>query len=281
LKTNGEIIMANPEVLSTRIEDGIALITLGSPKRIYFDPEMSDVLLEAVTTLAADDAVRVVVITGGAPGYFVRHYSVDALIRLGENLKGSGRQWAEDTPYNAGSFAKAMQIVEEMPKPVIAAISGSAMGGGFEFTLACDIRIAQRGDFQIGLPEINIGILPGGGGTQRLPRVIGTAAALMHILMGVTVSPLEAAQKGFVHETVEGKALDRAMEIAKRLATHTPQSVDYIKRLVRSAVSTPLDQGLRLERNLFMALCGSDAAIERMRAYQSQRATDPAQTLQP
>jgi enoyl-CoA hydratase len=150
------------------------------------------------------------------------------------------------------------------------------MGGGFEFTLACDIRIAQKGEFQIGLPEINVGILPGGGGTQRLPRTIGTAAALMHILMGVTVTPEVAAQKGFVHEAVDGKALDRAMEIARRLATHTPESVRYIKRLVRNAVATPLDEGLQLERNLFMALCGGDEALNRMKNYEASRANEPA-----
>ncbi len=172
-----------------------------------------------------------------------------------------------------------MTLVESMAKPVIAAISGSAMGGGFEFTLACDIRIAQAGDFQIGLPEINVGILPGGGGTQRLPRTIGTANALMHILMGVTLDPLEAARQGFVQETVKGKALDRAMEIARRMATHTPESVRYIKRLVKSAVATPLDQGLALERNLFMKLCIGEPAIERMRAYEAQRITAPSQTL--
>src|SRR5258705_2692860 len=166
-----------------------------------------------------------------------------------------------------------------MPKPVIAAISGTAMGGAFEFTLACDIRIAQLGDFQIGLPEINIGILPGGGGTQRLPRTIGTAGALMHIVMGVTLSPLEAAQKGLVHEAVPGKALDRALEIAQRLATQAPQSVRYIKRLVRSAMETPLDRGLQLEYNLFMDLCGSHEAIERMRKYESKGFADPSHTL--
>jgi enoyl-CoA hydratase len=274
-------MMAGSEVLSTRIDDGVAIVTLGSPTRIFFDPEMSDSLLEAMTALAGNEAVRVVVVTGGAPGYFVRHYSVAALISSGERLKSFGKQWAEDAPYNPGSFAGAMRLVEEMPKPVIAAISGTAMGGGFEFTLACDIRIAQHGNFQIGLPEINIGILPGGGGTQRLPRIVGTAAALMHILMGITLSPAEAAQKGFVHEAVSGKALDRAMEIARRLASHTPQSVRHIKRLIRNAVETPLDQGLRLERNLFMDLCGSDEAIARMRAYENKRATDPAQRLQP
>ncbi len=271
--------MADPDVLSTRVEDGIAVVTLGSPKRIFFDPEMTDALLETLTALANDEAVRVVVVTGGAPGYFVRHYSVAELIKTGERLQSSGRKWAEDTPYKPGSFANAMRVAEQMPKPVIAAISGSAMGGGFEFTLACDIRVAQLGDFQIGLPEINIGILPGGGGTQRLPRIIGTAAALMHILMGVTLSPLEAAQKGLVHEAVSGNALDRAMEIARRLATHTPQSVRHIKRLVRSALETPLDQGLQLERNLFMDLCGNDEAIARMNAYESRLPTRPSQTL--
>ncbi|MBV9043817.1 MAG: enoyl-CoA hydratase/isomerase family protein [Alphaproteobacteria bacterium] len=270
--------MANPDVLSTRIEGGVAVVTLGSEKRIFFDPEMSDALFEALMALAKDDKVRAVIVTGGAPGYFVRHYSVAALIATGERLKGT--EWQENAPYQAGSFDKAMTLVESMDKPVIAAISGSAMGGGFEFTLACDIRIAQEGDFQIGLPEINVGILPGGGGTQRLPRTIGTPNALLHILMGVTLSPTEAAAKGFVQECVKGKALDRAMEIAKRIATHTPESVRYIKRLVRSAVATPLDQGLALERNLFMRLCIGEPAIERMKAYEAQRITAPSATLQ-
>jgi enoyl-CoA hydratase len=273
----GSITMPNPDVLSTAIDTSVAIITLGSAKRIYFDPEMSDALFEALTVLAADDAVRAIVVTGGAPGYFVRHYSVAALVDTGERLKG--QEWPEDRAYQAGSFDKAMTLVEAMPKPVIAAISGSAMGGGFEFCLACDIRIAQAGDFQIGLPEINIGILPGGGGTQRLPRTIGTANALLHILMGQTLSPVEAAAKGFVQECVSGKALDRALEIARRVATHTPESVGYIKRLVRGAVATPLADGLALERNLFMKLCIGEPALTRMKAYEAQRVTDPSQTL--
>src|SRR5690348_7714349 len=217
-----ETRMSNPDVLSSSTKDGIAVVTLGSAKRIYFDQEMSDALQDVLASYANDPAVRVVIVTGGAPGYFVRHYSVAALVETGEAIQKSGRKWPEDAPYNAGSFDKAMTLCETMPKPVIAAISGTAMGGGFEFTLACDIRIAQEGDFQIGLPEINAGILPGGGGTQRLPRTIGTPNALMHILMGVTLNPTEAAQKGLVQECVKGKALDRAMEIARRIATHTP-----------------------------------------------------------
>jgi len=106
-------MMAVSEVLSTRVEDGVALVTLGGPARIFFDPEMSDAILEAMTALAGDEAVRVVVVTGGAPGYFVRHYSVAALVSLGERLKSSGQQWSEDRPYTPGSFASAMRLVED------------------------------------------------------------------------------------------------------------------------------------------------------------------------
>ena len=101
----------------------------------------------------------------------------------------------------------------------------------------------------------------------------------MHILMGTTLSPLEAEQKGLIHEAVAGKALDRAMEIARQLATYTPASVRYIKRLVRGALEAPLSKGLELERNLFMDLCGSREAIERMNTYENMRITDPSETL--
>lgn len=272
--------MAHSDVLSKRIEGGVGVITLGSEKRIFFDPEMTDALLEALTALANDDTVRAIIVTGGAPGYFVRHYSVAELVTLGETLRQTSQPWPENAPYRPTSLDRSMALVEAMDKPVIAAISGSAMGGGFEFALACDIRVAQEGNYQIGLPEINIAILPGGGGTQRLPRIIGTANALMHILMGETLNPLEAARRGFVQECVKGKALDRAMEIAKRLATHTPESMRYIKRLVRGATSTSLADGLALERNLFMKLCIGDAAMERMRDYEAKRISEPSQTLQ-
>jgi enoyl-CoA hydratase/carnithine racemase len=102
----------------------------------------------------------------------------------------------------------------------------------------------------------------------------------MHILMGVALSPREAERKGLVHETVAGRALDRALEIAKRLSSHTPQSVAYIKRLVRSATQTPLAQGLALERNLFMKLCIGEPALERMRAYEAQNITSPSRSIE-
>src|SRR3989442_6127827 len=177
---------------------------------------MGDGLTQALDEFAGDRTIRVVIVTGGATGYCSRHFSIRTLIEIAESLRASGRQWPESATYNGGFFDKAMALCESMPKPVIAAISGTALAGGFEFALACDFRIAEDGDYLIGLPEAQLGLLPGAGGTQRLPRTIGTPAALMHILMGDPVNSREAVRKGLVHETVSGKAIDRAMEIAKR-----------------------------------------------------------------
>jgi enoyl-CoA hydratase/carnithine racemase len=270
----------NTDVLNTRVSDGIAVITLGSAKRIYFDAEMGEALTAALEEFAGDTDIRVVVVTGGAPGYFIRHFSIVALIRLAESLRASGRQWPESATYNGGFFDKAMALCESMPKPVIAAISGTALAGGFEFALSCDLRIAEDGEYLIGLPEANVGLLPGAGGTQRLPRTIGTSSALLHILLGDPLTPREAEKRGLVHETVSGKAIDRAMEIARRLSSHTPESVASIKRLVRNATDTPLAQGLALERNLFLKLCITDAALARMRSYDKANITSPSRSIE-
>src|SRR5713101_902567 len=250
------------DVLNTHVADGIAVITLGSTRRIYIDQETSDALFEALKKCAVDEGVRVVILTGAAPG---------ELVRLAESVRATGREWPE-----ARFIDGPISVCESMPKPVIAAISGTCLAGAFELTLSCDLRIAEDGEYQIGFPEPNFRLVPGAGGTQRLARTIGTPAALMHILMGVPVSPREAERRGLVHETVSGHALDRAMEIARHLSSFTPESLAYLKRLVRSATETPLAQGLLLERRLFMKLCQGDAALSRMRAYDEQDTASPS-----
>src|SRR6266446_2677998 len=270
----------NDDVLTATETDGIAIITLGSVKHIYFDEEMGDALTEALDEFAGDPKVRVVIVTGGAPGYFNRHFSIPALIEIAESLRASGRRWPDNATYNGGFFDKAMALCESMPKPVIAAISGTALAGALEFALACDLRIAEDGDYLIGFPEAELGLVPGAGGTQRLPRIIGMPAALMHILMGQPLNPREAERKGFVHETVAGKALDRAMEIARRLALHPPEALASIKRLVRNAAETPLAEGLALERNLFLKLCISEPALARMRSYEEKMITQPSRSVE-
>jgi enoyl-CoA hydratase len=150
----------NFDVLKSKVTDGVAVITLGSAKRIYFDAEMGDVLTEALEGFAGDPTVRVVIITGGAPGYFNRHFDIPSLIEIAEALRASGREWPENATYNGGFFDKAMALCESMPKPVIAATSGTALAGAFEFALACDLRVAEDGDYLLGLPEVNLGLLP-------------------------------------------------------------------------------------------------------------------------
>src|SRR5260370_13168554 len=112
----------NADVLTTKVTDGIALITLGSPKRIYFDAEMGDALTEALDGFAGDPNVRVVIVTGGAPGYFNRHFDIPALIEIAESLRASVRQSPENTTYNGGFFHKAIALCESTPKPVIASL---------------------------------------------------------------------------------------------------------------------------------------------------------------
>ena len=264
-------VLMDAEFVTVKVTDSIATITLGTEKRIYIDQETSDALFATLTRCAGDPDIRVVIIAGAGPGQFVRHYSIPALIRVAESVRATGREWPE-----ARFIDGPISVCESMPKPVIAAISGTCLAGAFELTLSCDLRIAEDGDYQIGFPEPNFGLCPGAGGTQRLARTIGTPAALMHILMGVPVSPREAERRGLVHETVSGHAFDRAMEIARHLSSFTPESLAYIKRLVRSATETPLAQGLLLERRLFMKLCEGDAALSRMRAYDEQDTASPS-----
>src|SRR4030088_440668 len=160
----------NADVLTTRVADGIAVITLGSTTRIYFDEAMGDALTATVDGFAGDANVRVVVVTGGAAGYFIRHYSIAVLIRLAESLRASGREWPENATYKGGCVDKAIAVCESMPNPVIAAISGTALAGGFEFALSCDLRIAEDGDYLVGFVVTLLGHVPRAGEEQSLPR---------------------------------------------------------------------------------------------------------------
>src|SRR5260370_29487350 len=126
----------NADVLSTKVTAGIAVITLGSAKRMYFDAEMGDALTENLQEFAGDPNIRVVILTGGAPGYFNRHFRIPALIEFAEAVRASGREWPDNATYHAGFFDKAMALCESMPKPAIPAISRPALAASFDFTLA-------------------------------------------------------------------------------------------------------------------------------------------------
>src|ERR1035441_10617660 len=216
-------------------DHGIALVTIGTPKSIYLTAQTGDELDAVTREIEPDQSVRAVVFTGGSPGVFIQHYSVQELVSIAEQLRANGVRFDERSEPQSFSLDSACSRVETMPKPAqpparpIAAINGNCMGGGLEFALCCDIRIAEDGPYQLGLPEVTVGILPGGGGTQRLPRVVGTARALEFMLLGRRFTPREAAAFGLVNEVAQGKALERAMEVAGQLASQSPRAMAHIK----------------------------------------------------
>jgi enoyl-CoA hydratase len=241
-------------------KDKIAVVKFVNPPHGYMDEPMVDELDTLTTALAADDSVRALVFTGALDGVFIQHYSVEELETIARSLRARNLKFHEERPAPVRKLDRVFDRLGAMDKVVIAAINGNAMGGGFEFCLACDLRLAQRGPYSIGLPEINIGILPGGGGTQRLARLVGEARALELVLCGKTVDADEAARLGMVHEAVAAPVLQRGLTLAQELAGKSPLAVRHIKRLIRGAHAAPLADNLALERTLFLDLLVSDAA---------------------
>ena len=255
-------------------DDGpVALIRFETPPMGYMNLEMVKELDRIVAACAQDDRVRVLVFAGGIPNVFIRHYDVAEIVAAGDFVRASGRT-ADDIADAARAetdISRLFNRVDALSKPTIAAINGMCMGGGFEFALCCDIRLAGAGAYTIGLPETNVGIFPGAGGTQRLPRVIGEARALEMILRGRVTGPEEAAELGLVHSYVaEGDVVEAAVALGKELALKTPGALKAAKAMVKGAASRSLADGLADERATFMRMLMEDPdAMERMRDFLS------------
>jgi len=243
---------------------GVALATYTNPPMNYFCAEGTRELGELVRQWS-DPAVRAVVLTGGIAGKFITHYSVEELAALAADRAGMR---ALGAALNHG-YHELLASLRNLPKPVIAAMNGDAMGGGFELSLACDIRIAASGDHRIGLPEVTLGILPGGSGTQRLARLIGASRAIDFILRGRICRPEEALALGLVHE-VAPDALVRARALASSLAELSPVAIAEIKRAVYQGSELHLEAGLVIEGEAFMATMASDEGLAAMNAYVAQ-----------
>lgn len=247
--------------VSSELVGQTLVVRFTNPPHGYMDAATVPELEPVVSRAETDEAVHCVVFTGGLPGVFIRHYSVQELEQLSDNLVQRGFEADTTAPGPESPLHQVFRRVQELPKPTIAAINGTAMGGGFEFALCCDIRIAEDGPYSLGLPEINVGILPGAGGTQKLARLVGTARALEMVLRGRTVTPKEAEALGMVHEVTDaGLVFQRAMEYAEDLCRKSPLAIRHIKELVRTATETPLNEGLARERTLFLDLLVSNDA---------------------
>lgn len=243
--------------------DGITVVRFDNPPDGVLSGAMVERLRDAAAGWAEDADVRAVILTGAHKGTFIRHYDVAELLALSRKLRARGLSFDGTTPVADHPMNQLSRALEALPVPVIAALNGTALGGGWELAMACDIRVAQDGPYRFGLPEINLGILPGAGGTQRLARLVGEAQALEMILRGRTVDPSEALSLGMVHE-IAPDAHARAGELAREFAGKPRPALAHVKRLVRGALP-PIDADrLLLESRLFLDLLVSDAAEDAM-----------------
>ncbi|MEL7463771.1 MAG: enoyl-CoA hydratase/isomerase family protein [Pseudomonadota bacterium] len=241
---------------ATLIREGaVAWLTFSNPDAGLMDPAMEAQLLAAIEEVEADETLRVCVLTGGQPDVFIRHYDLKTLAERAEFMREKGYEFTADRPVPEGGVHTAMRRMEAGETIYLAALNGTAMGGGFELALACDIRLVQSGDHQFGLPEVNLGLLPGAGGTQRLPRLIGPGRALSMMLTGRTLSPTGMNQLGLASEVTDDVAA-LARGWADRLAAKPPLAVRHIKRLAQGE----FEDGWGAERSLFCDLMVSDDA---------------------
>ncbi len=245
-------------------DGAVAILTFNNPPDGYMDNATVPEIAAVVSEVERDDSIRAVVFTGGQDGVFVRHYSIVDLEERARDMKTKGVQLDLNHTIAERDLHTTYRRIEESSKPYIAALNGTAMGGGFELALRCDIRIVQDGPFWLGLPEINLGILPGAGGTQKLGRIVGETRALEMMLMGRTVSPREAADLGIVSECCEGPVLERAMDYARELAGKSARAIAHIKWLTRNASRMDPLRGLAEERTRFADLMTTDDALRLM-----------------
>lgn len=244
-------------------EGGVVVAAYVNPPRNYFTGEGTGELVERIKEWARPD-VRAVVLTGGVPERFITHYSVEELLSLAQNPETLSRIGVRAMR----GYHEMLRSLRDLPVPVVAAMSGDTMGGGFELSLSCDIRIAERGDYRIGLPEATLGILPGGSGTQRLSRLIGAGRAVDFMMRGRICEPQEALDLGIVHELADD-AEARARVVASELARMSPVALAQIKRAVYQGSEVHLEAGLEIEIDAFLRTLRSEEAVETMRHYVS------------
>ncbi|MGH7864640.1 MAG: enoyl-CoA hydratase/isomerase family protein [Candidatus Binataceae bacterium] len=246
--------------------------TITNPPMNYMIAPMTVELLALVADAERDESTRAIVITGGLDGKFITHYSVDELAATAADPAECARVF----PEAEAGFHRLLDRIMLLPKAVIAAINGDCMGGGYELALACDFRIAADGPYQIGLPEALLGILPGGGGTQRLPRLIGRGRALEVILFGNVYHPREAERMGMVNRVVAPESLMAfATDWARTLATRPPRSIAAIKRAIHLGADRDLQTGLYVERMEMRDVMCTEDARTLMAAYNEAVGKDP------
>ena len=248
------------ENLVVEREDNIGIIALNRPPANPINLGVIDELDAALTEWEQDKAVRAIIITGAGEKGF----------SAGFDVKTGG------TPEGDKAAVRGQEVfrrIEKYPKPIIAAIGGFALGGGCELAMSCHFRIMVNSERAvIGLPEIGLGIMPGWGGTQRLPRLVGKTKALEMLLLGLRISPPEALSMGLITKMSQpGQLMDDSKELARTLAKKAPLTVQAILDTVTRGLETTIDQGLQIELESAKRVQKTKDAKEGMTAFVEKR----------
>ena len=247
-------------LLETR--DGIAFLTINRPDKLN---ALSDTVVrelhEAVLAIGADPAVRGVILTGAGPKAFV----------AGADIGDLARQGVLDGRRRALAGQRMLEAIEQLGKPVLAAVNGFALGGGCELAMACHIRIASE-SARFGQPEVALGITPGYGGTQRLPRIVGKGNALYILLTGEHVGAADALRMGLVSKVVPADQLQaEAEKLMKTIVAKGPLAVALTIEAVNRGLETTLEEGLRIEADAFGLVASSADMKEGLTAFLEKR----------
>jgi enoyl-CoA hydratase len=246
------------------VDGGVAIIELSDPPANTYTYEMNRQIDDFVLQARMDEHVHVIMLTGAGDKFFSAGANIAMLNQVDPTFKYYFCLHANET----------LLRLEQTPKLVIAAINGHCVGGGLEIALAADIRIARPNAGKIGLPEVNLGVLPGTGGTQRLSRIIGKSKAIELMVSGRTFSVDEAKSLGLINELVEGADFrQKALEYARQFCppNKAAKAVGHIKRAVQTGWELPIESGLALERELQQRLFTSEDAKEGIASYVERR----------
>ena len=251
-------------LIDYRVESGVTVIELNDPPANTYSYEMNRQLDDAILAARMANDVHVVVLTGGGDKFFCAGANIQMLSQVDPTFKYYFCLHANET----------LLRLENTPKLVIAALNGHCVGGGLEVALAADLRVARKDGGKIGLPEVNLGVLPGTGGTQRLSRIVGKSKAIELMAMGKTFSFEDAKALGLVNEIFEHDGfMKRVMDYARQFCppNKAAKAVGRIKRAVQTGWEIPIEAGLALERENQQLLFESQDAKEGLAAYLEKR----------
>lgn len=257
--------MTDTPFLHVEVADAVAEVVIDRPPMNTLDYEMYEQLAAVAERLESDDAVRAVLFRSAHATVFVSGADIAQMQHYDRRRGASARK--VDTVHT--TFLR----IQRLAKPTVAVITGHALGGGCELALCMDFRVMARGRARIGLPEVNLGIVPGGGGTQRLPRLIGRAAATELLLLGSRLGADEALARGLVSRACDDAdaALGTGRDLAAALAGQSPTAVRLIKRALNDGLDGDLVRGLAVEREAVIEALASPDAVEGFTAFLEKR----------